>query len=76
MSRMFTREICFFTTDQMYADLKTLSKKGVISISHLIRTAIREFVESELNDGAGSQRDGVVNNKEKKEDLKNEQTEF
>ena len=55
MSRMFTKEICFFTTDQMYADLKNLSKKGVISVSHLIRTAIREFLESELNDEAGPQ---------------------
>ena len=61
MPRMFTKEICFFTTDQMYADLKKLSKKGVISISHLIRTAIREFVESELNDEAQPQGDGLGN---------------
>jgi len=66
MPRIFTKEICFFTTDQMYADLKTLSKKGVVSISHLIRTAIREFLESELNDEARSQGDGLTNNKESK----------
>ena len=61
MSRMFTKEICFFTTNQMYADLKNLSKKGVISVSHLIRTAIREFVESEPNDEAEPQEDGLGN---------------
>ena len=61
MPRMFTKEICFFTTDQMYADLKKLSKKGVISVSHLIRTAIREFVESELGDETGPQGDGLDN---------------
>ena len=68
MSRMFTKEICFFTTNQMYADLKNLSKKGVISVSHLIRTAIREFVESELNDGARSKGDGLVSNEERTDD--------
>ena len=68
MSRMLTREICFFTTDQMYSDLKKLSKRGVISASHLIRTAVREFVESELNDEAGPQGDKLVNNKERKDD--------
>ena len=61
MSRMFTKEICFFTTDQMFSDLKNLSKKGVISVSHLIRTAIREFVESEPNDEAGPQGDALGN---------------
>ena len=68
MPRIFTKEICFFTTDQMYADLKKLSKKGVISISHLIRTAIREFVESELKDEDGPRGAGPVNNKEREED--------
>jgi metal-responsive CopG/Arc/MetJ family transcriptional regulator len=61
MPRMFTKEICFFTTNQMYADLKNLSKKGVTSVSHLIRTAIREFVESEPNDEAGPQGDRLGN---------------
>jgi hypothetical protein len=60
----------------MYADLKNLSKKGVISVSHLIRTAIREFVESELKDEAGPRGDRLINIEEKKEDLKNEQAEF
>jgi hypothetical protein len=68
---MFTKEICFFTTDQMYADLKKLSRKGVISVSHLIRTAIREFVESEFDDEAKPQGNGLVSNEEGKEDLKN-----
>ena len=72
MSRMFTKEICFFTTDQMYADLKQLSKKGVISVSHLIRTAIREFMESELKDEAIPQEDWLVNNEERKERFQNE----
>ena len=68
MPRMFTREICFFTTDQMYADLKKLSKKGFTSVSHLIRTSIREFLESELDDETGLQEERLVNNEERKED--------
>lgn len=69
MSRMFTREICFFMSEQMYADLKKLSKKWAISVSHSIRTSIREFLESEANDEARPQGDGLVNNEERKEDL-------
>jgi metal-responsive CopG/Arc/MetJ family transcriptional regulator len=65
---MFTKEVCFFTTDQMYADLKKLSKKGVISVSHLIRTAIREFLESELNDEGKPQENCLVSNEEGKTD--------
>lgn len=68
MSRMFTKEICFFTTDQMYAQLKQVSKGMNTSISYLIRTSIREFLESELNGEAGPQGDGLVNNEERKED--------
>jgi Arc/MetJ-type ribon-helix-helix transcriptional regulator len=68
MPRMFTREICFLITEQMYADLKKLSKKGFISVSHLIRTSIREFLESELNDETGLQEERLVNNEERKED--------
>jgi predicted transcriptional regulator len=69
MSRMFTKEICFFTTDEMYAQLKQVSKEMNISISYLIRTSIREFLESELNDEARPQGDGLVNNEERKEDF-------
>lgn len=68
MPRMFTREICLFITEQMYADLKKLSKKGFISVSHLIRTSIREFLESELDDETGLQEERLVNNEERKED--------
>ena len=68
MPRMFTREICLLITEQMYADLKKLSKKGFTSVSHLIRTSIREFLESELDDEASPQGDGLVNNEERKED--------
>jgi predicted transcriptional regulator len=66
MSRMFTREICFFTTDQMYAQLKQISKNMNTSVSYVIRASIREFVESEPNDEAGPQGDGLVSNKESK----------
>ncbi len=68
MSRIFTREICFLITEQMYTDLKTVSKKGAITVSHLIRTAIREFVQSELNEEAIPQGNELVNNEERKED--------
>jgi hypothetical protein len=47
MSRMFTKEICFFTTDQMYTQLRKVSKEMNTSISYLIRTSIREFLQSE-----------------------------
>ena len=67
MSRRLTKEICFFISEQMYADLKTLSKKGMISVSYLIRTAIREFLESELNDEARPKEDGLANDEERKE---------
>jgi Arc/MetJ-type ribon-helix-helix transcriptional regulator len=52
----------------MYADLKKLSKKGFISVSHLIRTSIREFLQSELDDETGLQEERLVNNEERKED--------
>ena len=68
MPRMFTREICLLITEQMYADLKKLSKKGFISVSHLIRTSIREFLKSELDDETGLQEERLVNNEERKED--------
>ncbi len=68
MSRTFTKEICFLITEQMYADIKKISKKGVVSASHLIRTAIREFLESEPNDEAGPQGEGLANSEERRED--------
>ena len=72
MPRMFTREICLLITEQMYADLKKLSKKGFISVSHLIRTSIREFLQSELNDEARAQEDRLTDHEERKENLQNE----
>ena len=72
MSRMLTKEICFLITEQMYSDLKKLSKKGVISVSHLIRTSIREFLQSELNDEPRPEEDRLVNDEERKGDLQNE----
>ncbi len=68
MPRVFTKQICLFITEQMHTDLKKLSKKGFASISHLIRTAIREFLESEANGEARPQGNGLVNNEERKED--------
>ncbi len=73
MSRMFTREICFFTTDQMYAQLKQVSKEMNASVSYLIRTAIREFLQSELNDKTRPQDDQLTTDEARKEDLQNEQ---
>jgi len=68
MPTIFTKEICFFTTDEMYAQLKQVSKGMNASISYLIRTSIREFLESELNDEARAQGDRLTNTEERKED--------
>ncbi len=67
MPRIFAKEICLFITEEMYTGLKTLSKKGVVSVSHMIRTAIREFLESELNDEARPQEEELVSKEERKE---------
>ncbi len=67
MSKIFTKQFCLFMTEQMYADVEKLSKKRMVTVSHLIRTSIREFVESELNDETKPQGDGLVNHEERKE---------
>lgn len=47
MTQKLTEPICFLTTRPMYEKIQKASEKREISVSYLLRSLIRDFLQSE-----------------------------
>lgn len=74
MIEKLTVPVCFLVPPSMYEGIHKVAEKRDVKISQLLRQVFRDFLRSEVKSEIRPQEDRLVNNEERKEDLRNEQT--
>ena len=67
MADKLKQGITFQTTQEMHRELHNISKRNDLTVSHLLRQLVREFLRAQVSMETKSSGDLFGDNKEKKE---------